>query len=129
MPNSSIMSESSISPVAAYSPEIKGGNTIYVSGMVALDEKGNVVGKNNATAQTHQVLESIKNVIEAAGGTMADIVFNMIFLKDFADYPKMNAVYAEYFPKNPPARYCVRADLEKSELLVEITSIAHLSSL
>ncbi len=127
MLNSSIMSEGSISPVAAYSPEIKGGNTIYVSGMVALDEKGKVVGKNNATAQTHQVLKSIKNVIEAAGGTMADIVFNMIFLKDFADYPKMNAVYAEYFPQNPPARYCVRADLAKPELLVEITSIAHIN--
>lgn len=126
MPNSSIMSESPASRLAMYSPKIKGGNTIYVSGMVALNEKGKVVGKNNATAQTRQVLESIKNVIEAAGGTMTDIVFNMIFLKDFADYPKMNAVYGEYFPKNPPARYCVRADLAKPELLVEITSIAHI---
>ena len=59
---------------------------------------------------------------------MADITFNMIFLKDFADYAQMNNVYAEYFPQNPPARYCIRADLVKPEFLIEIASIAHISS-
>ena len=127
MPNSSIIPKSSSPLLAAYSPGIKNRNAVYVSGMLALDDKGKVVGKNNATAQTRWILESIKRVIEAAGGTLADVTFNMIFLKDFADYPKMNAVYAEYFPKNLPARYCVRADLVKPEFLVEITSIAHIS--
>ncbi|HEY9637006.1 MAG TPA: Rid family hydrolase [Coleofasciculaceae cyanobacterium] len=121
------MSEGSLPALDLYSTETKGGNTLYVSGMVALNNKGKIVGKNDATAQTRQILESMKSVIEAAGGTMADIIFNMIFLKDLADYPKMNAVYCEYFPKNPPARYCARADLVKPEFLVEITAIAHIS--
>ena len=127
MRSSSIMSEGSLPALDLYSTETKGGNTLYVSGMVALNNKGKIVGKNDATAQTRQILESMKSVIEAAGGTMADIIFNMIFLKDLADYPKMNAVYCEYFPKNPPARYCARADLVKPEFLVEITAIAHIS--
>jgi aminoacrylate peracid reductase len=51
---------------------------------------------------------------------------NSIFLKDLADYAKMNAVYKEYFPSEFPARYCIRADLVKPEFLVEIASVAHL---
>ena len=76
--------------------------------------------------QTRAVLEAIKSVIETAGGTMADITFNSIFLKDLADYAAMNEVYRDYFPSQPPARYCIRADLVRPEFLVEIASIAHL---
>lgn len=126
MSGSPIIPKGSPPPLAPYSPGMKAGEALYVSGTLALDQQGNLVGENDATAQTRQVLESIKSVVEAAGGTMADITFNMIFLKDFADYSKMNAVYAEYFPKNPPARYCIRADLVKPEFLVEIASIAHI---
>jgi len=114
-------------PIAPFSAGSKAGNTVYVSGTLALGEGGVVLHPGDATAQTRQVLETIKRVVAAAGGTMADVTFNMIFLKDFADYPQMNAVYAEYFPSPCPARYCIRADLVKPEFLVEISSIAHLS--
>jgi enamine deaminase RidA (YjgF/YER057c/UK114 family) len=77
--------------------------------------------------QTRHVLESIKSVLAAAGGNMSDIAFNQIFLKDLADYAAMNEVYREYFPANPPARYCIRAELVKPEFLVEIASTAHLA--
>lgn len=123
-----IIPQGSPPPLAPYSPGMKAGETLYVSGTLALDQEGNLVGKDDAKAQTCQVLESIKSVLQAAGGTMADITFNMIFLKDFADYAQMNNVYAEYFPQNPPARYCIRADLVKPEFLIEIASIAHISS-
>ena len=102
------------------------GDALYISGTLSLDTDGKLVGEGDAMAQTRQVLESIKSVIAAAGGTLADVTFNMIFLKDFADYPKMNAVYAEYFPSPCPARYCTRADLVKLEFLIEIASIAHI---
>jgi aminoacrylate peracid reductase len=94
--------------------------------VLALDAAGKTVGVGDVQAQTRHVLEAIKAVIEAAGGTMDDVVYNAIFLKDLADYGKMNEVYARYFPKDPPARYCIRADLVKPEFLVEISSIAHL---
>jgi aminoacrylate peracid reductase len=57
---------------------------------------------------------------------MAQIAFNQIFLKDLGDYAAMNKVYAEFFPSQPPARYCIRADLVKPEFLVEIASTVYL---
>lgn len=94
--------------------------------MLAIDANGAVIGASDVTAQTHAVLKSIKSVVETAGGTMDDIAFNSIFLKDLKDYKAMNEVYAQYFPKNPPARYCIQAELVRPEFLVEISSIAHL---
>ncbi len=57
---------------------------------------------------------------------MADIVFNQLFIKNLDDYAAVNAVYREYFPSDPPARYLIRADLVQPEFLVEIASTAHL---
>jgi aminoacrylate peracid reductase len=121
-----IIPKDSPPPMAPYSPGIKADNVVYVSGALSMDSKGAPVGVGDVKVQTRQVLESIKLVVEAAGGTMGNVVYNMIFLKDLADYKAMNEVYAEYFPKEPPARFCIRADLVKPEFLVEITSIAHL---
>lgn len=115
-------------PIAPYSSGAKAGNTLYVSGMLALGEGGVVLHVGDAAAQTRHVLEAIKTTVEAAGGSMADVAFNHIFLKDFADYPAMNAVYAEYFPGAKPARYCIKADLVKPDCLVEIASVAHLAA-
>lgn len=111
-------------PLAPYSPGMKAGNMVCTSGMLALDKDGKVVGGNDAGAQTRQVMENIKTVLEAAGGSMSDVVFSLIFLADFADYAAMNKVYGEYFPKNPPARACVQAGLVKPEFLVEIAATA-----
>ncbi len=113
-------------PLAPYSPGAKAGNTLYVSGTLAMDVTGKTVGVGDVRAQTRHVLESIKSVVVAAGGAMTDIAFNQIFLKDLSDYAAMNEVYREYFPDNPPARYCIRADLVRPEFLVEIASTAHI---
>lgn len=121
-----ILPKGSPPPMAPYSPGIRADNVLYVSGTLAMDGAGALVGAGDIRAQTRQVLESIRSGIEAAGGTMASVAYNMIFLKDLADYKGMNEVYAEYFPGSPPARFCIRADLVKPEFLVEITSIAHL---
>jgi len=121
-----IIPKGSAPPLAPYSPGAKAGNTIYVSGTLAIDKDGKTVGVGDARAQTRFILESIKAVLEAGGGSMKDIAFNHIFLKDLKDYAAMNEVYREYFPANQPARYCIRADLVKPECLVEIASIAHL---
>ncbi|TZG27542.1 pyrimidine utilization protein C [Sphingomonas montanisoli] len=113
-------------PIAPYSSGAKAGNTLYVSGMLALGEGGVALHVGDAAAQTRHVLDAIRTTVEAAGGSMADVAFNHIFLKDFANYPAMNAVYAEYFPGAKPARYCIKADLVKPDCLVEIASVAHL---
>jgi len=127
MPKRPIIPAGSPPPLAPYSPGALANGVLYVSGTLAMDASGKTIGVGDVTAQTRAVLESIKSVVEAAGGTMADIAFNHIFLKDLADYAKMNAVYAEYFPTEPPARYCIRADLVRPDFLVEICSVAHLN--
>jgi aminoacrylate peracid reductase len=127
MPYQPVVPKGSPPPLAPYSPGAKAGNVLYVSGTLALDKHGKVVGAGDVKAQTRHVLESIKSVVEAAGGSLRDVAFNHIFLKDLGDYAAMNEVYREYFPATPPARYCIRADLVKPEFLVEICSIAHLA--
>ena len=127
MPYEVIIPKGSAPPLAPYSPGTKAGSAVYVSGTLALDSAGNLVGKGDVKAQTRHVLETIKLVLETAGGSMNDITFNHIFLANMADYAAMNEVYREYFPDRPPARYCIRADLVRPEFLVEIASIAHLA--
>ena len=113
-------------PKVKSSPGVLAGKTLYVSGMLAMDAQGVIVGVGDIEAQTRHVLEQVRAVVETAGGTMANVVHNAIFLKDFAHYTGMNSVYAEYFAHEPPARYCIRGDLFRDECLVEISTIAQL---
>ncbi len=126
MPRKPIIPAGSPPPLAPYSPGVVADNVVYVSGILAMDQSGKTIGVGDATAQTRAIIETIKSVVETAGGSLDDVTYNAIFLKDFADYAKMNAVYKEYFPNNFPARYCIKAELVKPEFLVEISSIAHL---
>jgi aminoacrylate peracid reductase len=66
--------------------------------------------------------------LKEAGGSMDDVTFNHIFVKDWADYAAINQVYAEYFPGDKPARYCIQAGLVKPDALVEIASVAHVAT-
>jgi aminoacrylate peracid reductase len=126
MAHEAVVPAGSAPPLAPYSPGVKAKNTVYVSGVLAMDRDGNIVGSGDIKVQTRQVIESIKSVVEAAGGSVSDIAFNQIFLSDLANYDAMNEVYAEYFGDNSPARYCIKAELVKPEFLVEITSTAHI---
>ncbi|HSV78172.1 MAG TPA: pyrimidine utilization protein C [Ramlibacter sp.] len=126
MPRQPIIPANSAPPLAPYSPGVRAGNVVYVSGVLPLDAQGLVVGPGDVTAQSRHVIETIKSVVEAAGGSLDDVTYNAIFLQDLGDYAAMNKVYAEYFGMASPARYCIRADLVKPECMVEISSIAHL---
>ncbi|CAN1546300.1 TdcF Putative translation initiation inhibitor, yjgF family [Burkholderiaceae bacterium] len=126
MPRTPVTPKGSPPPLAPYSPGVVADNILYVSGMLAMDTEGKTIGIGDAGAQCRAILESIKSVVESAGGTMDDVVYNAIFLKDLKDYAAMNIVYKEYFSSPYPARYCIKADLVKPEFLVEISSTAHL---
>ena len=121
-----VIPEGSPPPLAPYSAGMLADGVLYVSGTLAIDGDGQTVGIGDAAAQTKHILDAIASVVKTAGGTLQDVTFNQIFLKDLSDYAAMNAVYKEYFPTNPPARYCIRADLVKDEFLVEIATIAHI---
>ena len=119
-----VLPKGSPPPLAPYSPGFRSGSLVCTAGMLSMDAAGNVVGAGDVGAQTRQVLENIRDVLEAAGGSLEDIVYNMIFLADLGDYQAMNEVYGSYFPENPPARACVQAGLVKPEFLVEIAATA-----
>jgi aminoacrylate peracid reductase len=112
-------------PIAPFSPGTMADGIVYVSGTLAFDKDNNIVHAGDAAAQTRHVLETIKSVIETAGGTMNDVTFNSIFIRDWADYAALNKVYAEYFPGDKPARFCIQCGLVKPDALVEIATIAH----
>ena len=82
-------------PLAPYSPGIKADNVLYVSGTLPMDSNGDTVAVGDVRAQTRNVLESIRSVVEAAGGRMDQIAYNMIFLKSLDDYAAMNEVYGQ----------------------------------
>jgi aminoacrylate peracid reductase len=126
MPFEAIVPDDFAKPIAPYSPGARAGRVIYTSGVLPLDPSGQVVHVDDAAAQTRFVLESIRSIVTAAGGAMTDIAFNAIFLADWNDYAAMNAVYAEYFPGEKPARYCVQSGLAKKSARVEIAATAHL---
>ncbi|WP_343596691.1 pyrimidine utilization protein C [Acinetobacter sp.] len=128
MPKQVVIPEGTSKPLAPYVPATLADNIVYVSGTLALDENNDVVAVGDAAAQTRYVLEIIKKVIATAGGTMDDVTFNSIFIKDWADYAAINAVYAEYFPGDKPARYCIQCGLVKADALIEIASVAHLGT-
>lgn len=126
MPKTAIIPPGTGVPLAPYVPGTLADGVLYVSGTLPFDKDNNVVHVGDAAAQTRHVLETIKGVVEAAGGTMDDVTMNQIFLRDWADYQKINAVYAEYFPGVKPARYCVQVGLVKPDALVEIATTAHI---
>ncbi|ATM86268.1 pyrimidine utilization protein C [Yersinia massiliensis] len=126
MPKTIITPPGSGTPLAPFSLGTLADGVVYVSGTLAFDKQNNVVHVGDATAQTRHVLDTIKSVIETAGGTLADVTFNSIFLTDWQHYAAINQVYAEYFPGDKPARFCIQCGLVKPDALIEIASVAHL---
>jgi len=128
MPKQAIIPAGTTTPIAPFVPGTMADGVVYVSGTLPFDKDNNVVHVGDASAQTRHVLETIQRVIATAGGTMDDVTFNMIMIKDWADYAKINTVYAEFFPGTKPARYCIQCGLVKPDALVEIASIAHVGN-
>lgn len=126
MPKSVIIPPGTSAPIAPFVPGTFADGVLYVSGTLPFDKQNNVVHVGNAAAQTRHVLETIKSVVETAGGSMEDVTFNSIFLTDWSNYSAINEVYAEFFPGEKPARYCIQCGLVKPDALVEIASVAHL---
>ena len=115
------------SPNPALSPGIQVGETLYVSGHVAVDGSGNLVGAGDCEAQTRQVMANIQAVVKAAGGSMDNVVKITCFLTDVANYPAYSKVRAETFTSVPPASSTVIvAGLVRPELLVEVEAVVNL---
>ena len=105
--------------------EAPAGRTIYVSGQVSMDRNGNVVGEGDVKLQTQTVLESVKAVVEEAGGGMEDIVKITVFILDMAHYDEIHEVRRRYFEEPYPASSMVEVSaLIDPRLLIEIEAVA-----
>ena len=120
-----IIAKDGAPPVGPYSPGIKIGNWLFISGQGPLDPKTKQVPEDFKD-QVKAVLENIKGITEAAGGTMENIVKTTVFLKDMNKFNKMNRVYKKYFTNKPPARSCVEAARLPLDIQVEIEAIAYI---
>ena len=107
------------------SQAIQMGNAIYVSGQVAIDEAGEIVGKGDMKAQTRQVFENLETVLGSAGASLSDVVKITVFITDISRLMETHEVRAEVLPDPPPASTAVEVKaLAFPDLLIEIEAVA-----
>ncbi|HEX2500535.1 MAG TPA: RidA family protein [Methylomirabilota bacterium] len=112
-------------PISHYSNGVKVEDTVYVSGQVALDADGRLVGPGDVVAQTRQVLENIRKVLAAGEATLDDVVKVTVYLANVDDRPRVNEVRQAFFGANRPASTLVEVSrLALPGLLVEIEAVA-----
>jgi reactive intermediate/imine deaminase len=104
------------------SPAVRAGDFVFVSGQVPV--RNGAVVPGGVAAETRAVLDHVKACLELAGARMEDVVKTTVWLRDRADFAAFNAVYAEYFPKDPPARSTAESRL-MIDIAVEIEAIAY----
>lgn len=119
-----VTSENAPKAIGPYSAAIQTDGFVFCSGQLGLDPVSGELVSGEVEAQTRQALINLKHVLEAAGSSLEQVVKTTVFLKDMADFPKMNAVYGEFFAAQPPARSTIAvAGLPKGGL-VEIEALA-----
>jgi len=113
-------------PRGPYSPAVRAGDFIYISGQVPIDPATGKIVSGDIGAETRQVLTNIKTNLAGCGATMADVVKTSVYLTEAQDFAGMNAVYAEFFGEAKPARTTVTvAALPLQGAKVEIDAIAY----
>lgn len=114
-----------VHPPRGYSHAVKAGNTLYVSGQVALDIEGKLVGRGDIEAQARQVFTNLKNILEEAGGSLANAVKLTVLLTHHGSLDAYRTVRAEFFPGSPPAiTLHVISSLADKDYLIEVEAIA-----
>lgn len=113
-------------PRGPYSPAVRAGDSVYVSGQVGLDPATGKLAPGGIGAETRQVLSNIQKLLEACGASMAQVVRCGVFLTEAADFKPMNEVYAEFFGQAKPARTTIIvAALPMPEAKIEVDVVAY----
>lgn len=113
-------------PSYPYSPGTRGGNLVFTAGQVAWGSDGEIVGIGDIEAQTRQTLDNVGAVLAEGGASWDDVLKCNVYLRDMKDFHKMNAVFSEIFPDNPPARTTVQTPMAEDTMLVEIEAVAYI---
>jgi 2-iminobutanoate/2-iminopropanoate deaminase len=110
--------------IGPYSQAVKAGNMLFVSGQIPIIPETGELLKGDIKAQTRQVLENVKALLEAAGASLGQVVKATLFIADMNDFSAINEVYAGYFAVDPPARACIQAARLPKDVGVEIEVVA-----
>ena len=110
--------------IGPYSQAVCTENMVYTAGQIGLAPSTMEIVTGGIEAETRQVLNNLKEVLDAAGSGLSYVVKTTVFLRDMGDFPKMNAIYAEFFPENPPARSTVAVKTLPKDVAVEIEAVA-----
>ncbi|MCX8153859.1 MAG: Rid family detoxifying hydrolase [Candidatus Bathyarchaeota archaeon] len=119
-----IQTEFAPRPVGPYSQAINAGNFLFVSGQLAIDPQEGKIISGDIKAQTAQVMQNIKAILNAAGYDLSDIVHVTVYLSSMSLFSEFNSEYTKYFSKEPPARTTIGIELIPGAL-VEISVIAY----
>ena len=111
-------------PIGPYSPAIRAGNLLFVSGQVGFDPATGALVDGGISAQTEQVMCNIRTLLQAAGTDFAHVVRTTVYLADMGEFAKMNEVYGRYVVAPPPARSTVQVARLPRDARVEIDVIA-----
>jgi len=110
--------------IGPYSQAIRAGDLLFVSGQIPLDPATGRIVDGAAAEQTKQVMENLRAVLEAAGGSFANVVKTTIYLTNLDDFATVNVTYGDYFESSPPARATVQVAALPKGASVEIDAIA-----
>lgn len=110
--------------IGPYSQAIVTGSFVYTSGQIPINPQTGEVVDGGIEEQAKQVLENLKNVLEAAGSSLNKVVKTTVFIKDMDSFAKVNEVYAKYFSEPYPARSCVEVSKLPKGVLIEIEAVA-----
>lgn len=119
-----ILTENAPQAIGPYSAGIRIGNFVFTAGQLGIDPPSGVLVGGGIEAETRQSLKNVQAILEAAGSGLDQVVKTTVFLRDMADFAAMNAVYAEFFPANPPSRSTVQVAALPRAAAVEIEAIA-----
>jgi 2-iminobutanoate/2-iminopropanoate deaminase len=120
-----IFTEKAPAPIGPYNQAVLAGNTLYTSGQIALNPETGALVTESIEAETLQVMQNMKAVLDAAGMTFENVVKATIFIMDMNDFGNINTVYASYFnEKIAPARETVQVACLPKNVNVEISMIA-----
>ncbi|MCF8039783.1 MAG: RidA family protein [Desulfohalobiaceae bacterium] len=113
--------------IGPYSQAVAADNLLFVSGQLPLDPLTGYFVQGDIGKQTHQCLENIRSIAQAAGSDLDRAVKLNIYLKDIADFKAVNEAYAQHFPQNPPARLAIQVAALPRDAEIEIEAIISLS--
>lgn len=119
-----IATENAPKALGPYSQALKAGGFIYCSGQIPINPATNTIEAVTIEDQTRQAITNLKNVLEKAGSSLANVVKTTVFIKDMNDFAALNGVYAELFGDAKPARSCVEVARLPKDVKVEIECIA-----